>query len=282
MTDQKMTGDQKTTTPNGNTRKHSARYRNWFFTLNNPKDSDKEDLINYFDQKGQYLFQLEKGAKGTLHYQGTFISKNKISFTTLKKLNANIHWEKARNKKACIEYCQKDETFEGARYTNIKVRAKIKDPLKDKVLKPFQQEIINLIKEEPDDRKIYWYWDEEGNMGKTSLAKHICLNYNALYVQGKGNDIKNAVCSFIEKQDLDICIFGFPKSYEEYVSYDALESIKDGIFFNGKYESKMCLMNSPHIIVFSNFYPNTSKLSEDRWVIKDINPQVYEIESESD
>ena len=40
---------------------------------------------------------------------------------------------------------------------------------------------------------------------------------------------------------------------------------------NTKYETGMKLFNSPHLIVFSNFYPDTDKLSADRWKIALIN-----------
>ncbi len=262
---------------NGNTI-HSSRSRNYFFTLNNPVKNDKDLLINFFNQKGQYLFQLEKGKEGTLHYQGIVMMNNKISFTTLLKLNPKIHWEKARNKKACITYCSKDDThIEGERYTNIQLPQKLIDPMENKILYKFQDDILALIKEKPDDRKIYWFWDNEGCSGKTTLAKHICIkNPNkSLYVSGKANDIKYAVQQFIEKNgnNLNIVIFGLPRTYEDYVSYDAIESIKDGIFFSGKFKGGMVMFNQPHIIILANFAPNTNKLSKDRCVIEEIEIQ---------
>ncbi len=271
--------DKKRPEGNGNTKTlsgHSPRYRNWFFTLNNPEKDDKEILIDILGQKGQYLFQLEKGKEGTIHYQGVFFSKSNIAFTTLQKINGKIHWEKARNKKACLEYCSKEDThIQGERYTNIKLPRKLKDPLKDLELYKFQKDILDMIKTEPDDRKIYWFWDEEGNIGKTTLAKHICMNYNAIYLGGKGADIKYGVSQYISKhpEGLDICIFGFPRSLEDYVSYQSLEEIKDGFFFSGKYEGGMCMYNTPHVIVMANFQPNTSKLSSDRWVIREVSAQ---------
>lgn len=123
-----------------------------------------------------------------------------------------------------------------------------------------------------ETRKIYWFWEPEGCTGKTSLAKHICMNYNAIYLTGKANDIKSAISSHLEekKNELDIAIFNFPRTIEDFVSYESLEAIKDGIFFNGKYESSMKMFNSPHVIVFANFKPNKESLSKDRWIIKEI------------
>lgn len=63
-------------------------------------------------------------------------------------------------------------------------------------------------------------------------------------------------------------LFGIPRTCTaEYVSYSALEELKDGIFFSGKYESSMVMTNNLHIFVFANFEPDRSKLSKDRWEI---------------
>uniref|UniRef100_UPI00404745CB hypothetical protein n=1 Tax=Aliarcobacter sp. TaxID=2321116 RepID=UPI00404745CB len=205
---------------------------------------------------------------------GVVLFKQKISFKQLKEINPKIHWEKLRNKKAGIDYCQKLDTKNGDVITNMKFKKKLIDPLEDIIkenkLRPFQKEILNRIKNKPDDRKIYWFYEEEGAVGKTALAKHICMNYNALYVSGKCADIKFGVVDFLKEKELDVCLFAFPRTYEDYVSYEALESIKDGIFYSGKYESGMVMFNSPHIIIMANFAPNLDKLSKDRWVIKKI------------
>lgn len=94
------------------------------------------------------------------------------------------------------------------------------------------------------------------------------MNYNAIYVNGKGTDIKAAICEM--KEPPDIVIFGYPRSTEDYISYGALEEIKDGIFFSGKYESRMKIFNPPHVYVFANFRPNEDEMSKDRWIIKNI------------
>ena len=62
----------------------------------------------------------------------------------------------------------------------------------------------------------------------------------------------------------------FTRDVEEYVSYQAIEAIKNGIFYNTKYESKMITYNSPHVIIFANFFPDITKLSSDRWVIREL------------
>lgn len=67
-----------------------------------------------------------------------------------------------------------------------------------------------------------------------------------------------------------VCVFHYTRAVENYVSYEALEAIKDGIFFSTKYESGMVVFDSPHVVVFANFPPDRTQLSADRWRITNI------------
>ncbi|QBX89268.1 replication associated protein [Apis mellifera virus-6] len=208
---------------------------------------------------------------GKKHIQGYVEFNSKIrplENKTLKSLK--IHWEKSNgDRQSNINYCSKEGNF----FSTFFVKRPLIDPLKGKTLRPFQQKIVDLVNEF-NDRKIYWFWDENGNTGKTSIAKHLCINYpnKILFVSGKSNDIKYAVKEFCSNpnNDLYMCIFYFTRTVEDFISYEAIESIKDGILFGGKYESGMCVFNNPQIICLANFEPNKDTLSLDRWNIVNI------------
>lgn len=248
----------------GNT-KNRARGRNWCFTLNNYS----QDNINTLTQLNcDYVFQEETGENGTPHLQGVLIYKNAISFNSVKKIIPKGHIEYCNNVKASIEYCQKEETRTGKIFKKI-TNDNVKDPLDGKELYKFQKDILNILKHEPSERKIFWFWEQNGCAGKTSLAKSICLkNKNAMYLSGKGNDILYAVSQTKEKPK--IILMDIPRCAKDYVSYNAIEKLKDGIFFSGKYESQQIIMNPPHIICFANKEPDVGMLSADRWVIREI------------
>ena len=81
--------------------------------------------------------------------------------------------------------------------------------------------------------------------------------------------IKSGVTDYIKKhKQIDQVIFHYVRSMEDYVSYAAIEEVKDGMFYNGKYESSMVIYNPPHIICMANFPPDLDKLSKDRWVVR--------------
>ena len=62
-----------------------------------------------------------------------------------------------------------------------------------------------------------------------------------------------------------------PRHQLDYVGYGALEQLKNGMIYSGKYEGGTCLFDNPHVIVFANEPPKIEKMSLDRWKIIDLN-----------
>lgn len=265
-----------TQSEDGNTNSSSddgKRYRNWFFTWNNYDTADilyTENTI--LSMKGQYVFQEETGKEGTKHLQGTILLKNGKTFTAMKSLFMKCHLEVIRNKKSSVNYCCKDDTRTGKVYTNIKSKVPIKDYLDGVELYGWQKELTEILNGEVDTRKIYWYWEQIGNVGKTQFCRHLCIkNKDYLYLTGKASDMKYTIATAIENGNLPVCILmDFTRSQEEYISYQGIEEIKNGIFYSSKYKGNMVIFNIPHVIVFSNFRPEMFRLSIDRWDIREI------------
>lgn len=236
----------------------------WCFTYNNYKLETLETMETQFRSLNiKYIIGKEVGENGTPHLQGYIECDKKIRPIEYLKLDKNIHWEKAKgDKQSNIKYCSKDEDY----ITNMNEDI-IEDLFIGKIPYDYQKFILNLIKQKPDSRTIHWFYDHIGNTGKTSFSKHICLKHrdDAIYISGKSSDIKCAIASCKKKPR--ICIFDFVRSSEEFISYEAIEAVKNGIFFSGKYESETVIMNCPHVIIFANFEPEKSKLSLDRWKI---------------
>jgi hypothetical protein len=262
------TGDTVDTKPEGNTSTPAKRVRgrNWCLTFNNYTEENVTQMKAYISQECEFgVFQEEEGDEKTRHLQIVFGFKNAVSFNTIKKKWPKCHIEKCKNKKKSIEYCRKLDTRVGEVFEfNVPKGLKIIENLK-----PWQDEIVKMLLTEPDDRTINWVYDKVGNVGKTVLCKYICAKFKrAVYLSGKAADMKYAISEMVKKgNDPEVILLDFTRSTEGYVSYEGIESVKNGIFFSGKYESNMVMYNSPHVICFANWKPDMEKLSEDRWNI---------------
>ncbi|AXH75585.1 MAG: putative viral replication protein [Uewvirus yahnais] len=132
-------------------------------------------------------------------------------------------------------------------------------------LRKWQQTLLDKLKQEPNEREIIWIYDCLGNKGKTWFCKYLVANYEAvMFNNGKTADIKYGYSG--EK----IVLFNHVRSESEHINYGVIENIKDGIYFNTKYESSMRLYGIPHVVVMSNQLPDETKMSADRWNIMDL------------
>lgn len=256
----------------GNTRPHPVQESprlHWCFTYNNYTELTVSSISSRLsDICKKYVFQEETGESGTPHLQGYVHLLKKQRFNTIIPEIKEIHWEHCNNIDASIEYCQKEDTRTGKVY-----KFGFPKPLKlISELRPWQKEIDTLLKKEPDDRKVYWYYDTVGNIGKSAFTKYCVAKYNALPINsGKHSDLINMVFNYLEKnEELNCVIIDVPRNNGNHVSYTAIEDIKNGLIVNTKYETGCKLFNSPHVIVFANEPPDLSKLSADRWIITDI------------
>lgn len=248
---------------NGN---KTRRLRAWCFTWNNYTLDDIDTLTQKL-RDVEYIFQEETGKQGTKHLQGFVRFKNARYKSALIKEFKGCYFEEARNEEALQQYCQKDDTRTGKIYKNIIEKQELKIPSYEQ-LYDWQKEIVELCRTEPDDRHIYWYWDEKGNSGKTTLIKYIITHMKAAYsCAGKSADILT-----IADEKINIYLLNFVRSQEGFTPYTALEQLKDGLISDSKLKktSRSIVMNSPHVIVFANWPPDINKLSKDRWVIKNL------------
>lgn len=261
----------------GNTRlpRKEIQSKRWCFTLNNYTDIEYGHIINVcIDQNivQEFIIGKEIGKQnGIPHLQGYIEFKKKITMAKLKSINCKMHIEKALGSRAeNVKYCRKDGI--------IKYSLNCKPPkelriLETSMLYDWQTEIINTVESDPDDRTIHWYYSKSGLTGKTTFAKYLAFYHNAVILEGKKNDILYVAAEY----ESELYIYDLERSMETYVSYGALEKIKNGHYMVGKYEGKTILRNCPHVFVFANFKPEMEKLSKDRWHlvnIKKFRPEV--------
>lgn len=263
----------------GNT-KRPPLARHWCFTWNNYKSEDIIFLLGVIGSNGpnslwnsklRYVFQEERGESGTPHLQG-YIDFGKRRRPMEGRTFPNcIHWEVCRSPKHSMEYCRKNDSRVGDVYTNIEFAEEV-EVVDEEEMHPWQKGVLNILDQPRDPRKVYWIFDYEGNSGKTQLSKYLVVKRRALVLGGKANDLKYGVLKYMEKHGVapKIIIFDVPRCSQDFISYQGIEEVKNGLFFSGKYESDMVVYNPPHVICFANNGPIRDKLSKDRWCIKEI------------
>lgn len=232
----------------------------WFFTLK-MECLTASQLSQELKGLGckEFTFQGEKGKEGFEHWQGVFSLKNKEYFGTVKNWFPNsIHLEPCKDWIKARKYCEKSETRIEGPYTEQSIFLEIITKLNT-----FQQKVVDdgLF---DNDRTIWWYWDEKGGIGKSSFCKWAYVHLKAeVFKNSKSDNIAYAVSN-----NPKIIIFDLSRSIEGHINYGIIEDLKNGMVFSGKYESRTKVFNSPRIIIFANFEPDTRKMSMDRWNIQ--------------
>nr|WAE42279.1 MAG: replication associated protein [Cressdnaviricota sp.] len=255
-----------------------TKCRGWVFTKNNPEEhwfgTVEHDLKSF--EFSEWVAQEEVGESGTPHIQGALYFKNAVSFATVKEILKGAHIEQMKGKKSDQKYCEKDDTHHGRRwkrgFSETKEKKGPRDRMEGKTWHPWQLECVELLKQEPDDRTIHWYYDPIGGCGKTCFSQSLALKGDTLVVNGKQADVMFGLAQWVKahKNGPRVVIWVAPRDHQDWINYGAIETIKDGLFFSGKYESGMVIYDPPHLLVFCNIKPAPGKLSEGRIVLHEL------------
>ena len=135
-------------------------------------------------------------------------------------------------------------------------------------LRDWQVDLVSRLAEPPDDRKIHFVVDYLGGLGKTWFQKKLLMEGSDVQVLPTGK--RDDMCYAVEEGKL-IYMINVARGQMEYLNYSFLEMLKDGIVHSPKYESCTKIIGPCHVVVFSNEMPDMHKLTEDRYVIIDLN-----------
>lgn len=297
----------------------NVQSRAWVFTLNNPAlDLDvTAGQLPAHPSERYAVWQLEKGANGTEHYQGYVELHTNVKIGNMKKWLPRAHFEKrAGTREQARDYCKKqDETFvagpwergdferggSGKRNDLADAVAALKAggikrvveevptafvkfsrglrelarELEEKprdegfVPRPWQQRVLKMLQQPPNDRTIVWVFDQEGNRGKSRLVRHLMAEHGATLLEGRVADMAMAY----EKERI-VCL-DLTRAQAEVSDhlYSFAEKLKNGILFSTKYESRVKHFSPPHVVFFANFAPPTSVWTADRLKLVDLSEQ---------
>lgn len=259
-------------TPEGNTIPPS-RSRAWCFTVNNYTEDDEKlvCLMTSAPIVKKFIYGYEVGDSGTHHIQGFIRFTYQTRFHTVKTLVPRAHWEPAKGSDdANYVYCSKDNDFRTnmsppvEKITRESLIDLVKASYADVQWKSWQTSVMEFLSDQ-STRTIFWVYEPTGNVGKSFLAKYLSCEPGTIICQGKAGDIFNQVNACISEGNLPkVVLCDIPRVTIDYVSYNALECLKNGLLYSGKYEGGKCIFPSPIVICFANERPNRHKLSSDR------------------
>jgi len=275
-------GNTKTESIKVKKKKSCDASKRFAFTFNNYSESDYSKLLRIFqaERDAKWVIGQEVGASGTPHLQGYIEVPNRIRPKRYFGFG-QIHWEIAKGcRQLNVDYCCKEGRYVG----NLKPTPTIKYLHRENFY-TWQEDLYIWCQEEPNDRSIVWVTDYEGNAGKTSWCKTMVIQHDAIVLEGKSTDMFHGLVSFYERKGYypSIVLIDIPRESLGYINYAAIEKIKNGLLFSGKYESNLLVFNPPHVIVFANNMPKLSAFSLDRWNIFEIDDNkelvpIYDVE----
>jgi len=143
-------------------------------------------------------------------------------------------------------------------------------------LRKWQQDFLDYVAANDNDRVVFWVYDEKGGSGKSMLASHL-RGQGYIQLDGKVADMAymfDAGCKGV--------LFNLARTRADTIDhlYKFCEDVKDGYIISPKYQSRSVSFASKTVIVFSNFAPDHTKWSQDRYIIctlKTTNAHDYKI-----
>lgn len=135
----------------------------------------------------------------------------------------------------------------------------------------WQETYLKLVSTQ-NDRQIDVAYDPQGNKGKSWLVSALFERGQAHYVPPYCTSIEKIVQTiaslYLKQGWRDYIIIDIPRAYKwsEQI-YTAIESIKDGVIMETRYEAQPINIKGVKIIIMCNDAPKVNKLSADRWRI---------------
>ena len=154
--------------------------------------------------------------------------------------------------------------------------------MKDIEWRGWQMDLRQYL-DKPCDRKVIWVVGKEGNEGKSFFQANIReeFGYSRVCTLELSENSRNTfhILGKLCSKHTDIFLFNVPRrGFLEVEGYRILESIKDGVAIDGKYNSQKLNFKQPNVLmVFSNREPDQNKLSKDRWTILKISKDLTEL-----
>lgn len=236
----------------------------------------------------KWVFQLECGDTGYLHYQMRFsLIKRRTLNPLLNLFESGIGHRPSHVRPTTVSECEKFRMKGEASYV-MKADTRVEGPWKDsdpekpfvpkhlsdlmKTLYPYQRSILDISKVS-DHRHVNVVYSPEGNQGRSTLADLAELYHGYLDIPplNDAKDIMQLLCNICmdaKIRDPKVIFFDLPRCMNQeklHGMYNAIEQVKKGKLYDIRNHLRRWRIESPVVWVMTNTLPNFSWLSMDRW-----------------
>lgn len=228
----------------------------------------------------KWVFQLECGDTGYVHYQGriSLIKKRRAAELADKIKKTGIAWPfdwsvSSTNSLGDEFYYTKEDTRVEGPWKDTDEVLYIPRQVRNKpVLRPWQQYIVDRY-DEWDERTVNVIYDPVGCKGKTVLKNYV-MAHNLGEALPPFNNYKDIMRTVMDIGVKRLYILDMPRSISKESLYglmSGIETIKDGYAFDDRYKFRRILFDCPNIWIFTNKPLDMEYLSADRWRLWKIN-----------
>lgn len=235
-------------------------------------------------EAGSWIFQLERApTTGSLHLQGRLTLKTRMRLSQvqaklIEHCSRAAHWsrEVAGAEAESAAYCCDPEKrapgeFSGPWSSDSADEVYIPPQFRG-APNDFQQEVLDRLATQ-NTRKILCVVDTRGNIGKSWLSGYLGARNEGVTIPSTiqdSNALLQYVHAFVSKDPRKqwTLILDVPRSMEQRTWpawLAAIESIKNGVVHETRYQGRVCYFHWPRLVIFSNAKPPTAALSSDRW-----------------
>lgn len=145
-------------------------------------------------------------------------------------------------------------------------------------LYPWQQDIYDKLSDDNvDNRLVTWIYNFEGNIGKSTLVSVLRKRMEGVLSfsdTSKVGDMAYVLFDYCARKHISprVILFDLSRTrVDNHSIYTFLEQVKNGEVFSSKYKSAEFEIRVPHVVVFSNFFPDIKAFTKDRWNLVEIN-----------
>lgn len=133
----------------------------------------------------------------------------------------------------------------------------------------WQSELEDELNGIADDRCVLFYVDVDGGKGKSWFQRYYLSKYSdktQCLGLGRREDL-----TYMIDETKSVFLFNVPRDNMQYFQYTVVEMLKDRMVTSTKYKSCQKYFScNVHVVVFSNEWPDETKLSQDRLVIREL------------